>query len=131
MVYRIIGLMSGSSLDGLDIVFTELEESRGIWTYNIKAAACYKYNDEWKEKLITAKNLNAHDYFLLHAAYGKYLVECVNKFIEENDLHHQVQLIASHGHTVFHEPASGVTTQLGCGATLAALTEINVVSDLR
>jgi anhydro-N-acetylmuramic acid kinase len=42
-----------------------------------------------------------------------------------------VQLIASHGHTVFHEPLNGVTTQLGCGATLAALTGINVVSDLR
>ncbi|HEX5152241.1 MAG TPA: anhydro-N-acetylmuramic acid kinase [Parafilimonas sp.] len=131
MVYRTIGLMSGSSLDGLDIVFTELEESRGLWTYEIKAAACYAYNDEWKEKLISAKNINAHDYFLLHAAYGRYLAECVNKFIEENDLHHRVQLIASHGHTVFHEPVSGVTTQLGCGATLAALTEINVVSDLR
>ena len=123
--------MSGSSLDGLDIVFAELEESRGLWTYEIKAAACYEYNEEWKEKLINAKNLHVHEYFLLHAAYGRYLAECVHKFIEENDLHHRVQLIASHGHTVFHEPASGVTTQLGCGATLAALTEINVVSDLR
>jgi len=131
MVYRTIGLMSGSSLDGLDIVFAELEESRGLWTYEIKTAACYEYNNEWKEKLITAKNLNAHDYFLLHTAYGKYLAGSVNKFIDENNLHHQVQLIASHGHTVFHEPGSGVTTQLGCGATLAALTEINVVSDLR
>jgi anhydro-N-acetylmuramic acid kinase len=131
MVYRAIGLMSGSSLDGLDIAFAELEESRGTWNYEIKAATCYAYNDEWKQKLINAKDLNAHDYFLLHAAYGKYLATCVNKFIDENSLHHQVQLIASHGHTVFHEPQSGFTTQLGCGATLAALTGINVVNDLR
>lgn len=131
MVYRIIGLMSGSSLDGLDIVFTELEEGRGAWTYRIKAAACYAYNVEWKQKLTAAKNLSAHDYFLLHAAYGKYLADCVKRFIAENDLYHKVQLIASHGHTVFHEPAVGITTQLGCGATLAALTGINVVSDLR
>jgi anhydro-N-acetylmuramic acid kinase len=131
MVYRAIGLMSGSSLDGLDIVFTELEESRGSWNYNIKASACYEYDDEWKQKLAAAKNLNAHDYFLLNAAYAKFLAEGVNRFIEENSLHHQVQLIASHGHTVFHEPENGVTTQLGCGATLAALTGINVVSDLR
>lgn len=123
--------MSGSSLDGLDIVFAELEESRGVWNYNIKAATCYAYNNEWKQKLIDAKSLNAHDYFLLHTAYGKYLAECVNRFIDENNLHHQIQLIASHGHTVFHEPEKGVTTQLGCGATLAALTGINVVSDLR
>ncbi len=131
MVYRAIGLMSGSSLDGLDIVFAELEESRGEWNYNIKAAACYVYNNAWKQKLINAKNLSAYDYFLLHAEYGKYLAEQVNAFIEENDLYHQVQLIASHGHTVFHEPQSGFTTQLGCGATLAALTGINVVNDLR
>lgn len=131
MIYRAIGLMSGSSLDGLDIVFAELEENRGEWKYEIKTAACYAYNDDWKQRLINAKNSTAHDYFLLHADYGKYLAEQVNIFIEENNLHHQVQLIASHGHTVFHEPKSGFTTQLGCGATLAALTGINVVSDLR
>jgi len=131
MVYRVIGLMSGSSLDGLDIVFTELEESRGLWTYDIKAAACYDYDDEWKQKLLHAKDSSASDYFLLQAEYGKYLAAQVNKFIEENELYHQVQLIALHGHTVFHAPAQAVTTQLGCGATMAALTGINVVSDLR
>jgi anhydro-N-acetylmuramic acid kinase len=131
MVYRAIGLMSGSSLDGLDIVFAELEENRGEWKYDIKAAACYAYDDKWKQKLLNAKNLNAHGYFLLHAEYGKYLAEQVNAFIEQNDLYHRVQLVASHGHTVFHEPQSGFTTQIGCGATLAALTGINVVSDLR
>ena len=131
MFYRVIGLMSGSSLDGLDIAFAEFEENRSEWNYNINAAACYTYNEEWKNKLADAKNLSAHDYFLLHTAYGKFLAENVNRFIDENNLHHQVQLIASHGHTVFHEPQFGVTTQLGCGATLAALTNINVVSDLR
>ena len=44
MVYSVIGLMSGSSLDGLDIVFTKLEESKGVWSYSIKAADCYEYN---------------------------------------------------------------------------------------
>jgi anhydro-N-acetylmuramic acid kinase len=131
MFYRVIGLMSGSSLDGLDIAFVELEENRGEWKYNINAAACYAYAEDCKQKLMNAKNLNAHDYFLLHTSYGKYLAESVNNFIEQNNLYHQVQLIALHGHTIFHEPQSGFTTQLGCGATLAALTGINVVSDLR
>lgn len=131
MFYRVIGLMSGSSLDGLDVVFAELEESRGVWSYTIKAASCYAYKNEWKEKLINAKNLSAYNYFLLHTAYGKYLAQCVNRFIDVNDLDHQIQLIALHGHTVFHEPETGITTQLGCGATLAALTGINVVSNLR
>jgi anhydro-N-acetylmuramic acid kinase len=123
--------MSGSSLDGLDIVFAELEENRGTWNCMIKAETCYVYDEAWREKLYNAKNLSAYDYLLLHTAYGKYLAGSVNRFIDENDLHHQVQLIASHGHTVFHAPQLNMTAQLGDGATLAALTGINVVSDLR
>ena len=85
--------MSGSSLDGLDIVFVELHENRGAWTYVIKEADCYAYSEEWKQKLSGAKNLTAYDYLLLHTAYGAYLSESVNRFIDEAGLHHQVQLI--------------------------------------
>jgi len=131
MQYRVIGLMSGSSLDGLDIVYTELEETGGKWSYEIKASTCVEYSDEWINKLRTSTDLNAYDYLLLHCAYGKFTAERVNDFIDENDLHHKVQLIVSHGHTVFHAPQSGMTAQIGDGATIAALTGINVVSDLR
>ena len=68
---------------------------------------------------------------MLHTAYGKYIGEQVNAFIDEFDLHHKVQLIASHGHTTFHAPSNCMTAQLGDGAAIAATTEINVVSDLR
>ncbi len=131
MVYRIIGLMSGSSLDGLDIVFSKLEESRGVWSYSIEAVACYKYDDYWRNTLRNAKNLDAYNYILLHVQYGKFLSEKINQFITENNLQHRVQLIASHGHTVFHAPEFNMTSQLGDGATIAALTGINVVCDLR
>lgn len=131
MIYRSIGLMSGSSLDGLDIVFTELEERAGKWSFEIKVADCIAYNEEWCERLQSAYSLNARDYLLLHSDYGKYIGQTVNNFIEKNALDHQVQLISSHGHTVFHEPSKGMTSQLGDGATIAATTGINVVSDLR
>lgn len=123
--------MSGSSLDGLDMAFAEFEESRSKWKFEIKAAQCKPYNEEWQHKLRQATSLSAYDYLLLHTAYGKYIGEQVNRFIEEFDLHHQVQLIASHGHTTFHAPALGMTAQLGDGAAIAAATQINVVSDLR
>lgn len=123
--------MSGSSLDGLDIVFAELDESRGKWGYNIQAAACYAYTPEWEAKLRTATDLPAYEYLLLHSAYGRYVGEQVNRFIDENNLHHRVQLVASHGHTTVHAPQLGTTAQLGDGATIAAVTGINVVSDLR
>jgi anhydro-N-acetylmuramic acid kinase len=131
MFYRVIGVMSGSSLDGLDIAFIEFEESGRKWSYEIRATECKRYSDEWVQKLQSASSLSACDYLLLHSAYGKYVGEQVNSFIDKFDLHHKVQLIASHGHTTFHAPASGMTAQLGDGATIAATTEINVVSDLR
>ena len=131
MVYRVIGLMSGSSLDGLDIAYVHLQEISGKWSFEIINAACYPYNNEWKKKLQSATSLSALDYNLLHTSYGNYLGEQVNHFINENNLHYKVQLIASHGHTTFHVPEKKMTAQLGDGAAIAAITNINVVSDLR
>ena len=131
MFYKVIGVMSGSSLDGLDIVFVGLEESGGKWKYEIIASQCNPYSNEWYEKLHNARHSSAYDYLLLHHDFGKYIGDSINGFIEKHDLHHQVQLIASHGHTVFHEPKLGLTSQLGDGSAIAATTEINVVSDLR
>ncbi|HRH49904.1 MAG TPA: anhydro-N-acetylmuramic acid kinase [Panacibacter sp.] len=131
MQYRAIGLMSGSSLDGLDIVYAELDDSGGKWNYEIKAAACIAYTSEWQTKLQHAVSLNAYEFLLLHTAYGRWIGEQVNEFIAANHLHHKVQLIASHGHTVFHAPQLHMTAQLGDGATIAAVTGINTVSDLR
>lgn len=131
MVYRVIGLMSGSSLDGLDIAFVEFQENAGKWGYEIKAAECYNYTEEWVNKLKNAISLNALDYLLLHTEYGHYIGKQVNKFIDEKNLHYQVALIASHGHTTFHIPVKKMTAQLGDGAAIAAITQLPVVADLR
>ena len=137
MVYKVIGLMSGSSLDGLDIVYAFLQEKPGTakgpknWEYTLVQTACYPYPEEWRQRLAAAPGLSALDYQLLHTEYGHYLGEQVLRFVEEFGLHYQVQLIGSHGHTAFHWPARKMTAQLGDGAALAATTRINVVSDLR
>jgi anhydro-N-acetylmuramic acid kinase len=130
MVYRVIGIMSGSSLDGMDLVFSELEETGGKWSFNIISAACLPYTHEWKEKLTGAIHLNARDYLLLHSEYGHYIGTQVNAFIEQQGLQYQVGLIASHGHTTFHLPPA-MTGQLGCGAAIAAETGLPVVNELR
>ncbi len=131
MLYRAIGLMSGSSLDGLDIVFAEFLHEAGRWSFEIKAADCYPYNEEWSSRLQKATELNALDYQLLHTAYGHYLGAEVNRFIDAHNLHYQAALVASHGHTTFHLPAQKTTAQLGDGAAIAAETRLPVVSDLR
>lgn len=131
MVYKVIGLMSGSSLDGLDIAFVELQENGGKWSYEILQGDCYEYDEIWMDKLKHAISLNALDYQLLHTEYGHYLGQQVNTFIERNKLHHQVNLISSHGHTTFHRPDKLMTGQLGDGAAIAAETQLPVVTDLR
>src|SRR4051812_41789137 len=129
MVYRVIGIMSGSSLDGLDIAFVEFEEKAGGWKFEPKLTICYPYELPWIEKLKGAPLLNAREYLLLHTAYGQFIGEKVNEFISENNLQFQPSLIASHGHTSFHLPTQKTTAQLGEGATIAAITGLPVVSD--
>ena len=131
MVYRAIGLMSGSSLDGLDIAFVEFQEQGGKWSYEILQADCYAYTNEWVAKLSDAINLSARDYQLLHTEYGHYTGQQVNKFIEAHQLHYKVAVVASHGHTTFHIPDKKMTAQLGDGAAIAAETQLPVVTDLR
>ncbi|MBC7422338.1 MAG: anhydro-N-acetylmuramic acid kinase [Ferruginibacter sp.] len=131
MIYRAIGIMSGSSLDGLDLAFTEFTETGGKWGYEIIAAECMAYDEAWKTRLATATSLTALEYQLLHADYGHYIGHAVNNFIEANNLHHQVNLIGCHGHTSFHLPKKKMTAQLGDGAAIAAITKLPVVSDLR
>ncbi len=123
--------MSGSSLDGLDIAFVQLQENGGKWSYEIIHADCYEYDSTWIGKLKDAIKLNALDYQLLHTEYGHYLGKQVNLFIEKNNLHHQVNLISSHGHTTFHVPEKLMTAQLGDGAAIAAETQLPVVTELR
>lgn len=131
MVYKVIGIMSGSSVDGLDIAYVHLHETGGKWGYEILAADCIDYTPEWKNQLTNAIHLSGLDYQLLHTSYGHFIGEKVNHFINENGLQHKVDLIASHGHTTFHLPKQKMTAQIGDGAAIAAETQLPVVSDLR
>ncbi|HLY71604.1 MAG TPA: anhydro-N-acetylmuramic acid kinase [Puia sp.] len=131
MIYKAIGIMSGSSLDGLDIAFVHFQENAGKWNFELIKASCYPYDAEWTNKLQSAHTLNAFQYQCLHTEYGHHIGRQVNNFIEENDLHYQVQLIVSHGHTTFHSPENKLTAQLGDGASIAAETGINTITDLR
>lgn len=123
--------MSGSSLDGLDIAFAEILENGGKWSYEIVHADCVPYSADWIQKLKNATTLSALDYQLLHTAYGHYIGQCVNNFIDRYNLRFKVAVVASHGHTTFHLPAKKMTAQLGDGAAIAAQTQLPVVSDLR
>ena len=131
MQYNVVGLMSGSSLDGLDIAFVRFEEGAGKWLFELTESACIPYPETWKKNLAGLAGLSAKEYLLLHTAYGHYLGNCVNDFLEEKNLAYQIQLIASHGHTAFHFPSRHTTAQLGDGAAIAAVTGIRTITDFR
>ncbi len=125
----VLGLMSGTSLDGLDLALCAFDKAEGRYSYKILAAKTIEYSLLWKKRLTQVKDATAEDYFALNAAYGKYMAEEIMVFLKAADI--KPDIIASHGHTVFHQPKSGFTTQLGCGATIAAHTGISTVCDFR
>lgn len=131
--YNIIGLMSGTSLDGLDVAYVELTNSDGkAWTYNLKAYQTYAYDEELQRRLSVVTELAAPAIYQLDKELGQSMADSVNTFIRENKLkQEEIDLIASHGHTVFHQPEKGFTVQIGCGSTIALKTGIKVVNDFR
>lgn len=123
--------MSGSSMDGLDMAYCVLSEVGGEWTCEIEAADSVSFTEEWKEKLKNITSVGAKDLIRIHVDFGHYIGEQINAFIEKNALEHKVHFVASHGHTVFHEPGQRMTFQMGDGASIAAELELPVISDLR
>jgi anhydro-N-acetylmuramic acid kinase len=122
--------MSGSSLDGLDLAYVELQEQSGKWRYEIIEAECITYSSSWADRLRDAIHLNARDYLSLHAEYGHYIGREIKTFMARHGLAYKVALISSHGHTSFHLPPF-MTAQLGDGSAIAAETGLPVITDLR
>jgi anhydro-N-acetylmuramic acid kinase len=131
MEYKVIGLMSGSSMDGLDIAYCVLTEIGGQWQYVIEHAACVAFPEKIARQINAITQLPVPEFMKLHTAFGTWMGQQVNAFIDAHQLHHKVHIIGSHGHTAFHFPESNTSVQIGCGAALASVTGINVVSDLR
>jgi anhydro-N-acetylmuramic acid kinase len=73
MVYHVIGTMSGSSMDGLDIAYCILEEVGGKWSYQIPHATCVAFDTEWKEKLTRLTTMPAKELLLAHTAFGHWM----------------------------------------------------------
>lgn len=125
----ILGLMSGSSLDGVDIAFCSFTTDKNKFRYSINKATTYNYPEEWLKALSNAPNLRGDQLIELDRNYGHYLGSLINKFILDTGI--KVEYVASHGHTIFHQPSRKFTFQMGHGASIAAETGLNVISDFR
>jgi anhydro-N-acetylmuramic acid kinase len=127
--YHVIGIMSGTSLDGVDLAFCSFNLDKGIWEFEIPFAETFPYPDEWRNKLIKAPEINGLLLSLLSTEYGHFLGKLVKDFILKYGL--TPDFIASHGHTVFHQPCKKMTLQIGSGAAIAGETALPVVCDFR
>ena len=122
--------MSGTSLDGLDIVYCKIKVGKKSKKFEIFSATTKKYAPDWKRKLASAHTLTASQLFSLDHDYGQYLAKATLDFIKENKIN-DVDFIASHGHTIFHQPKNGFTYQLGSGQTIYDVSGLPVVFDFR
>ncbi|RLD62689.1 MAG: anhydro-N-acetylmuramic acid kinase [Bacteroidetes bacterium] len=127
---HVISLMSGTSLDGVDIAFCCFELLSQKWNYKIIEAETIPYNKEWRNKLKSANELDAFHFIELHNQFGNFLGSCINSFIDKKKIQ-KVDFVSSHGHTIFHQPEKNITFQLGAGASIAAKTDITTISDFR
>lgn len=125
-IHYVIGLMSGSSLDGLDIAYCSFGDD-GKWNF-IKGVMCL-FDAEIRYGLTHVRSLDLYEYKVLEQKFSTFCAKQVKSFIQSNNI--QVDYIGSHGHTVMHHPDEGFSLQMGCGATMSALLELPVLCDFR
>ncbi len=126
--HKIIGLMSGTSLDGVDIAYCEFNFDT-IWSFRLIHAETIIYDAFWKKNLGEIQKASAEKISEMDCSYGKFLGNLVKDFCKKYTI--SPDFISSHGHTVFHQPSKGYTKQIGSGADIAANSGFPVICDFR
>lgn len=121
--------MSGTSLDGIDIVYVKINAAEN-YSFEILKAKTISYSDDWKSKLKDGFHLSGEKLVKLDAYYGINLGKTLLNFIEENRIE-KLDFIASHGHTIFHNPEKKYTFQIGNGPYITSITGIKTICDFR
>ena len=125
----VLGLMSGTSFDGLDLCVVTFEEVDSAYRYTINATLHYPYEEEFVQALKKAHLMNEAEIAALEKTFDSLTIEAIGRLLEASDL--QIDLIASHGHTTMHQPEKGLTKQIGDGRRLSETFGIPAVYDFR
>lgn len=126
--YRVLGLMSGTSLDGLDMCLADFVLDKGRWHFEIIKSQTLGYSEGWREKLSNAHNLNPVDLAALSSVFGNLLGDAAHDFLSGSG---GADFISSHGHTVVHQPENKLTLQIGNGPELHQKTGLPIVCNFR
>ena len=124
--YTALGIMSGTSLDGIDLAICTFTKNQ-VWEYRIEKSNTLKYPIYWKSKLETLHTQNKATIEQANIQFGQYVGEIINVFLDGE----KIDFIASHGHTIFHQPENNYTLQIGCGKTISQTTKTTTINDFR
>lgn len=129
MIYRVIGVISDNSQQGVEISFVEFLEQGGKWSFEVVNSEIYSFSEDWIAKLNEIEKLTSIDYLQLHSDFGHFIGQLINTFIEQHQLHYKIAVIGSLGYLVTDIQSRKMIMQIGNGAVIAALTRLPVVSD--
>jgi anhydro-N-acetylmuramic acid kinase len=127
--FYIIGLMSGTSLDGVDLVYVRFDYNN-TYQFEILESDTVSYSHQWKSDLKAAFHFNKTELKALDLKYGDFLAEMILDFITKKNIK-KIDLIASHGHTIHHKPEENYTLQIGNGQQIARKTKLKTICDFR
>jgi anhydro-N-acetylmuramic acid kinase len=127
--YNVIGVMSGTSLDGVDLAHIKFTKSND-WKFEILQSETISYSDEWLILLKNAFHFNKEELEKLNLDYTKLLASIISEFISKHQLT-KIDAVCSHGHTILHQPQNGFTLQIGNLPLLQKLIQQTVVCDFR
>ena len=128
-IYYVVGVMSGTSLDGIDLCYIKFEFQKK-WKFKIIDFETITYSLDWKTKLYNAILLGKKELKTLDANYSLYLSKKISEFILKNNVKKEA-IVCSHGHTVFHQPENGITLQIGNSIEIKNSLDNIIVCDFR
>lgn len=128
--YNIIGVMSGTSLDGIDLAHIVFTTKDNTWEFEILETQTVSYSPDWLNKLKSAVSFSSEKLIELNESYTQLLGEVIVNFILKNKLN-SIDAVCSHGHTILHQPDKGITLQIGNLPHIASIVKQKVVCDYR
>lgn len=128
--YNVVGVMSGTSLDGIDLAHLHFSVENDKWTFEILECETISYDSSWLNNLKNAVDFSMSELEILNKNYTKLLGKIISEFID----HHKIEnldAVCSHGHTILHQPQKGITLQIGNLPEIATYTNQKVVCNFR
>ena len=128
-VYNVISVMSGTSLDGIDMIYSKFWKESS-WKFNIIDYCTLQYSPKWLGILKNLTDIPREELLAIDEEYTAYLAKKILSFIKEKSIT-SIDLISSHGHTALHTPEEGTTYQIGNLSIISELINQKVICDFR